>query len=145
MWLYTRYHERTIQVIHGIVVYDVRILSVDTRTTRSTVFRNLSYVHGLCLLTSMKPTDIPRRRAQASKLNLTIPCSQEYAKLYIAGDKAHQAEEHENTTLHMEAALEAYWTALQDCRAMCDEPFDQGWFPDFVSSIASECLLIFGC
>jgi len=70
---------------------------------------------------------------------------QEYAKLYIAGDKAHQAEEHENTTLHMEAALEAYWKSLQDCRAMCDEPFDQGWFPDFVSSIANHFTFTFRC
>ncbi|KAF2357680.1 hypothetical protein FHG87_011564 [Trinorchestia longiramus] len=59
---------------------------------------------------------------------------QEYAREYVRGDHAHSAEDFTRSVEHMEAALALYWRALEDCRLMCEEPFDQGWFPDFVSS-----------
>ena len=56
----------------------------------------------------------------------------------MAGDFAHQQEDYEGSVRHMEEALVLYWEALEDCKAMCEEPFDMGWFPDFVSSVASK-------
>lgn len=63
---------------------------------------------------------------------------QAYAKEYVAGDRAHTDEDYEVSVGHMERAVDLYWEAMEDCRIMCEEPFDQGWFPDFMSSVASE-------
>lgn len=70
---------------------------------------------------------------------------QEYAREYVRGDRAHADEDFEKSVEHMEAALTAYWRGLEDCRLMCEEPFDQGWFPDFVSSIANHFTFTFRC
>jgi len=70
---------------------------------------------------------------------------QDYAREYILGDSYHQEEDHSFVVWHMEAALSGYWTALRDCRTMCDEPFDQGWLPDFVSSIANHFTFTLRC
>lgn len=38
----------------------------------------------------------------------------------------------------MEESLVAYLQAEEECRAQCEGPFDQGWYPDFIPSISSE-------
>lgn len=42
----------------------------------------------------------------------------------------------------MEDSLENYLQSEEECRANCEGPFDQGWFPDFIPSIASTRSLI---
>ena len=39
---------------------------------------------------------------------------------------------------YFETAIQAFLKSLDRCRLSCDKPFDQGWFPDFVSSVASK-------
>ncbi|MPC27313.1 Prolyl 3-hydroxylase 1 [Portunus trituberculatus] len=40
------------------------------------------------------------------------------------------------TITHMERSLKMFLDEYQNCRYLCESPFDQGWFPDFVSSVA---------
>lgn len=40
---------------------------------------------------------------------------------------------------NMEESLAAYLTAADECRAQCEGPFDQGWYPDLIPSISSKC------
>ena len=39
---------------------------------------------------------------------------------------------------YFETAIQAFLKSLDRCRLSCEKPFDQGWFPDFVSSVASK-------
>ena len=43
---------------------------------------------------------------------------------------------------YFETAIQAFLKSLDRCRLSCEKPFDQGWFPDFVSSVASKCLFL---
>lgn len=63
---------------------------------------------------------------------------QEYGKEYILGVVAYNDNDYKATVNHMEKSLIAFYDAYEDCRTLCDNPFDQGWHPDFLSSIASE-------
>ena len=38
----------------------------------------------------------------------------------------------------MEEAIDKYMKTEEECRFDCEKPFDQGWYPDFVSSVASR-------
>ena len=42
--------------------------------------------------------------------------------------------------LQFEEALSSFFIELENCRLLCEKSFDQGWFPDFVSSIASNSI-----
>ena len=49
----------------------------------------------------------------------------------------YQNEHYKEAIEHMEEALNLYWKEYDQCRHLCESPFDQGWFPDFVSSVSS--------
>lgn len=42
---------------------------------------------------------------------------------------------------NMEESISAFLTATNQCRAQCEGPFDQGWYPDLIPSIASKCVI----
>lgn len=63
---------------------------------------------------------------------------QEYGKEYILGTLAYEKEDYKATITHMEKSLPLYYEAYEDCRFLCENPFNQGWFPDFISSVASK-------
>ena len=54
----------------------------------------------------------------------------EAKELYLSADWSKAIELFEIT-------LKKYLEELESCRLSCEKPFDQGWFPDFVSSVAS--------
>ena len=60
-----------------------------------------------------------------------------YVNLYIRGSEAYNKKDYDRTTNYMELSLVEYLQAEEECRAQCEGPFDQGWFPDFISSISS--------
>ena len=37
-----------------------------------------------------------------------------------------------------EKAVADFYVAEEECRAECERPFDMGWFPDFVTAVASK-------
>jgi hypothetical protein len=57
---------------------------------------------------------------------------------FLAGTKHYRESQWTKVIDSMEAALEAALEAEENCRFACEKPFDMGWFPDFVSSVASE-------
>lgn len=69
----------------------------------------------------------------------------EYGKLYIQGNTAYNNNNYEETIHYMEESVDAYYNADDDCRRLCENPFDQGWFPDFVSSIANHYTYTLRC
>ena len=61
-----------------------------------------------------------------------------YVEFYIRGSEAYGKQDFERSANYMELSLDEYLQADSECRALCEGPFDQGWFPDFISSIASN-------
>ncbi|CAL4059374.1 unnamed protein product, partial [Meganyctiphanes norvegica] len=70
---------------------------------------------------------------------------QEYGKLYIQGSNAYYDEDWLLAIEYMEKSLELYWEAEAECRLLCENPFDQGWFPDYISSVANHYTVILRC
>ena len=64
---------------------------------------------------------------------------QEHTQLFYRAKENYEQQNWSLASLEFEQALSAYLNELEDCRLLCEKPFDHGWFPDFVSSIASEC------
>ena len=64
-----------------------------------------------------------------------------YVDFYIRGSESYKKNEFEKTANYMELSLIEYLEAEEECRALCEGPFDQGWFPDFISSISSKLKL----
>ena len=60
-----------------------------------------------------------------------------YVDFYIRGSEAYKKKDFERSTNYFELSLIEYLQAEEECRAECEGPFDQGWFPDFISSISS--------
>ena len=42
----------------------------------------------------------------------------------------------------MEKAIKTYLTSEEECRLMCEKPFDMGWYPDFIASVSSMSNII---
>lgn len=57
---------------------------------------------------------------------------------YVDGIVAYDKEDWTYAINLLEKSLELYIDEEQNCRAFCEDGFDQGWFPDFVSSTASK-------
>lgn len=68
-----------------------------------------------------------------------------YGEEYIRGTLAYQDNNFDLTITHMEKSLELFYEEYKNCRFLCESPFDQGWFPDFVSSIANHFTFTLRC
>nr|XP_045620540.1 prolyl 3-hydroxylase 1-like isoform X2 [Procambarus clarkii] len=75
-------------------------------------------------------------------LNLEL---QEYGKEFIKGNVAYNNGDYKTTIIHMEKSLALFYDAMEDCRHLCENPFDQGWFPDFISSLANHYTFTLRC
>lgn len=56
---------------------------------------------------------------------------------YVNGIVAYDKDDWTSAINLLEKSLELYIDETDDCRAFCEDGFDQGWFPDFISSTAS--------
>lgn len=61
-----------------------------------------------------------------------------YVAPYVDGIQAYDKENWSVAINLLEKSLELFIEEDNDCRAFCEDAFDQGWFPDFVSSTASK-------
>lgn len=58
--------------------------------------------------------------------------------MFTYGAHAYENKEWDKVVQYMEESLGAYLHAEDMCRKQCEGPFDQGWLPDFIPSIASK-------
>ncbi|XP_042238725.1 prolyl 3-hydroxylase 1-like isoform X2 [Homarus americanus] len=70
---------------------------------------------------------------------------QEYGKEYIKGNVAYNNGDYKATVAHMEKSLALFYDAFEVCHHLCDNPFDQGWFPDFIASLANHYTFTLRC
>ena len=68
-------------------------------------------------------------------VNLELPA---YVSVYFKGVSSYENEDYAEAAGLFEASLRLYLEAEEECRFYCEGPFDQGWNPEFTSSIASE-------
>ena len=64
-----------------------------------------------------------------------------YVSLYVRGSASYKKADYQRAANYMELSLQEYLHSDDQCRVMCEGPFDQGWFPDFISSISSKLYL----
>ncbi|KAK3863987.1 hypothetical protein Pcinc_030286 [Petrolisthes cinctipes] len=69
----------------------------------------------------------------------------EYGKEYVLATHTYDKADYKATITHMEKSLALYYEAYEDCRFLCENPFNQGWFPDFISSIANHFTFTLRC
>lgn len=62
---------------------------------------------------------------------------------YMKGVKNYGDELYEEAAVNFEKSLELYMKSEDECRFYCEGSFEQGWHPEFTSSIASESKSIF--
>lgn len=58
--------------------------------------------------------------------------------LYLYGVDAYEKKDWKTAIENMEESLISYLQSEEECRAQCEGPFDQGWYPDLIPSIASK-------
>jgi len=71
--------------------------------------------------------------------------SYEHTKLFYLAKESYEDENWSVSTLQFEEALSSFFIELENCRLLCEKSFDQGWFPDFVSSIANHFTFCLKC
>ncbi|KAG0728003.1 Prolyl 3-hydroxylase 1 [Chionoecetes opilio] len=78
----------------------------------------------------------------ADVVNLELkPYGQEYFKATLA----YQDNNFGLTITLMEKSLRLFLEEYQTCRFLCENPFDQGWYPDFISSVANHFTFTLRC
>lgn len=68
-----------------------------------------------------------------------------YVDFYVRGSDAYKKEDHARAANYMEMSLAEYLLSDAECRVHCEGPFDQGWFPDFISSISNHYTFTLKC
>lgn len=61
-----------------------------------------------------------------------------FVKYYVDGTVEYDKKNWTQAINYLEKSLELFIEEENDCRSFCEDGFDQGWFPDFVSSTASK-------
>ncbi|CAL7946478.1 unnamed protein product [Xylocopa violacea] len=75
-------------------------------------------------------------------VNLETPA---YISIYFKGVSAYENEDFAEATGLFETSLKTYLAAEEECRSYCEGPFDQGWYPEFTSSIANHFAYCLKC
>lgn len=61
-----------------------------------------------------------------------------FVQRYIRGVRAYEDGNYDEAVVELESSLESYMESEEQCRIYCEGPFDQGWYPEFTSSVASK-------
>ncbi|XP_054005345.1 prolyl 3-hydroxylase 1-like isoform X1 [Hylaeus anthracinus] len=61
-----------------------------------------------------------------------------YVSMYLRAVSAYENENYAEAASLFEASLRSYLDSEEECRFYCEGPFDQGWLPEFTSSIANH-------
>ncbi|XP_017889080.1 prolyl 3-hydroxylase 1-like isoform X2 [Ceratina calcarata] len=75
-------------------------------------------------------------------INLESPA---YVSIYFKGVSAYEKENYAEAAGLFETSLRSYLDAEQECRFYCEGPFDQGWYPEFTSSVANHFAFCLKC
>eukprot|EP00095_Tigriopus_kingsejongensis_P000094 maker-scaffold1877_size25834-snap-gene-0.6 protein:Tk00094 transcript:maker-scaffold1877_size25834-snap-gene-0.6-mRNA-1 annotation:"hypothetical protein TcasGA2_TC004700" len=68
-----------------------------------------------------------------------------YTKLFMDGAQYYRDENYKMMIENMEQVIPLYLKHEEDCRFECEKPFDMGWFPDFITSIANHFTFCLRC
>ncbi|OAD59085.1 Prolyl 3-hydroxylase 1, partial [Eufriesea mexicana] len=68
-----------------------------------------------------------------------------YVSIYFKGVSAYNSEKYAEAVSLFEASLESYLDSENECRFYCEGPFDQGWHPEFTSSLANHFAYCLKC
>ncbi|CAK9805831.1 Prolyl 3-hydroxylase 1 [Anthophora quadrimaculata] len=68
-----------------------------------------------------------------------------YVSMYFKAVSAYEDENYVRAVGLFEASLNSYLQAEDECRFYCEGPFDQGWHPEFTSSIANHFAYCLKC
>ncbi|XP_033341231.2 prolyl 3-hydroxylase 2 isoform X2 [Megalopta genalis] len=68
-----------------------------------------------------------------------------YVSIYFKGVLAYEKENYAEAAVLFENSLASYLQAEEECRFYCEGPFDQGWHPEFTSSIANHFTFCLKC
>jgi len=60
-----------------------------------------------------------------------------FVEIYLRGIAAYEEGNYAEAAAEFESSLASYMEAEEECRIYCEGPFDQGWHPEFTSSLAS--------
>lgn len=61
-----------------------------------------------------------------------------FIQMYIRGVQAYENENYAEAVGEFEYSLKTYMDSEESCRIYCEGPFDQGWYPEFTSSVTSK-------
>nr|XP_012151788.1 PREDICTED: prolyl 3-hydroxylase 1-like isoform X2 [Megachile rotundata] len=68
-----------------------------------------------------------------------------YVSIYFQGVSAYENEDYAQAAALFEASLSSYIQSEEECRFYCEGPFDQGWHPEFTSSVANHFTFCLRC
>ncbi|XP_043281496.1 cartilage-associated protein-like isoform X2 [Venturia canescens] len=68
-----------------------------------------------------------------------------FTTFYASGVKAYDEERYEDVIKYFEKSLDLYMASEEDCRYYCEGPFNQGWLPEFVPSVANHFTYCIKC
>ncbi|KOC68177.1 Synaptonemal complex protein SC65 [Habropoda laboriosa] len=75
-------------------------------------------------------------------VNLESPA---YVSVYFNAVSAYESEDYAGAVGLFESSLSLYLQGEDECRFYCEGPFDQGWHPEFTSSIANHFAYCLKC
>ncbi|XP_014480867.1 PREDICTED: prolyl 3-hydroxylase 1-like isoform X2 [Dinoponera quadriceps] len=68
-----------------------------------------------------------------------------FVQTYVRGVQAYEDENYKEAVGEFETSLESYIESEEECRIYCEGPFDQGWYPEFTSSVANHFAFCLKC
>ncbi|KAL6254200.1 hypothetical protein P5V15_014822 [Pogonomyrmex californicus] len=68
-----------------------------------------------------------------------------FVQKYVRGVQAYEDENYAEAVIEFENSLESYMESEEQCRIYCEGPFDQGWHPEFTSSVANHFTFCLQC
>lgn len=68
-----------------------------------------------------------------------------FIQMYVRGVKAYENENYAEAVGEFESSLKSYMESEEECRIYCEGPFDQGWYPEFTSSVANHFAFCLKC
>lgn len=71
--------------------------------------------------------------------------SSPYLQMYFKGVTAYEDEDYKEAAGFFESSLRSYLGSEEECRFYCEGPFDQGWLPEFTSSVANHFAYCLKC
>ncbi|TRY71031.1 hypothetical protein TCAL_08913 [Tigriopus californicus] len=68
-----------------------------------------------------------------------------YTKYFMDAAQYYRDESWQQVIDNMEQVIPKYLESEEDCRFDCEKPFDMGWFPDFITSVANHFTFCLRC